>query len=303
MSRATFPRAEGNDDLVAVGLWALLVVGVISLPVVRDSFVRVLVAGPFLLFVPGYVLLAVLFPRSGQLSPPERGTYSVGASLALVALLGIPLDGTPWGITLRALLAEQMAVLVVLAVAAAVRRSRIEESERADPAHEVRTELSRAFGSLDAVGGGSRALRAAIAVAVVASVGATAYTAATPLPSERYTELSVLGPDGTVEGIPSNVSTGESVPLLVQVANNEHRQRTYGIQVQLETAEGTEIVERTETTLAHGEEWSKDVAVSVPSEGSWATVRVLLFEDSAPDEVAGAGTAYRSVRVSLDITS
>jgi len=54
----------------------------------------------FVLFLPGYVTVETLFPKSRDLDGIERFALSVGLSLALVPLVGLLLNYTPWGIRL-----------------------------------------------------------------------------------------------------------------------------------------------------------------------------------------------------------
>ncbi len=53
------------------------------------------------LFLPGYVTIEALYPRENELSPLERLALSIGLSLALVPLIGLILNYTPWGIRLE----------------------------------------------------------------------------------------------------------------------------------------------------------------------------------------------------------
>src|SRR3954468_21171576 len=59
--------------------------------------VRVLVALPFVLVLPGLALTAALFP-TGALDVAERLLFSLGLSLAITALGGLVLQLTPWGL-------------------------------------------------------------------------------------------------------------------------------------------------------------------------------------------------------------
>ncbi|MEM2179169.1 MAG: DUF1616 domain-containing protein, partial [Candidatus Methanomethylicaceae archaeon] len=54
----------------------------------------------FVLFLPGYSLIEALYPREEELSPLERLALSIGLSLAIVPLVGLILNYTPWGIRL-----------------------------------------------------------------------------------------------------------------------------------------------------------------------------------------------------------
>lgn len=61
---------------------------------------RIMLGSIFVLFIPGYSLIEALYPRSRDLSPLERLALSVGLSLAIVPLVGLILNYTPWGIRL-----------------------------------------------------------------------------------------------------------------------------------------------------------------------------------------------------------
>jgi hypothetical protein len=54
----------------------------------------------FVLFLPGYVTVEALFPRFRELHAIERFALSIGLSLALVSLVGLLLNYTPWGVNL-----------------------------------------------------------------------------------------------------------------------------------------------------------------------------------------------------------
>ena len=62
--------------------------------------VRWVLGSVFVLFLPGYVTVEALFPKGRELDGIERFALSVGLSLALVPLVGLLLNYTPWGIRL-----------------------------------------------------------------------------------------------------------------------------------------------------------------------------------------------------------
>ncbi len=66
----------------------------------NESFVITLLALPFLLFLPGYLLIYVLFPKKGDLGGIERALLSFGLSLIFTPIIGLLLNYTPFGISL-----------------------------------------------------------------------------------------------------------------------------------------------------------------------------------------------------------
>ena len=84
-------------------------------------YVRYVLGGVFVLFLPGFLLISALYPRSGEMDALEKIALSIGLSLAIVPLVGLVLNYTPWGIRLEpimvslALFAEIMAGYVCFA--------------------------------------------------------------------------------------------------------------------------------------------------------------------------------------------
>ena len=64
-------------------------------------YLRYVLGSVFVLFIPGYVTVEALYPRDSDLKPLERLALSIGLSLALVPLIGLILNYTPWGIRLE----------------------------------------------------------------------------------------------------------------------------------------------------------------------------------------------------------
>ena len=105
--------------LVAVTL--LVVFGVETSPLL---YVRYVLGGLFVLFLPGAMLIAALYPRGGELDGLERLALSIGLSLAIVPLVGLVLNYTPWGIRLTPIMVSLAVFAEALAFAALVRKHR-----------------------------------------------------------------------------------------------------------------------------------------------------------------------------------
>jgi hypothetical protein len=82
----------------------------------------------FVLFLPGYTFIKTLFPSklpiptsSENMDTIERATLSFGMSLALVPIVGLILNYTPWGIRLTPVTLSLLALTVAFATAAILR--------------------------------------------------------------------------------------------------------------------------------------------------------------------------------------
>jgi len=90
------------------GVWfhiitAILIVTIALVFLVTEPpllYLRYILGSLFILYLPGYALIEALYPRGDELEPLERLALSIGLSLALVPLVGLILNYTPWGIRL-----------------------------------------------------------------------------------------------------------------------------------------------------------------------------------------------------------
>lgn len=110
-------------------LWATLIAIALTLPVVAItpdvfplSVPRWILGSIFVLFLPGYSLLQLLFPKDSDLDSLERFALDVGVSLALVPLIGLMLNFTSWGIRLIPIMASLAGFTIIVSVGAAVRK-------------------------------------------------------------------------------------------------------------------------------------------------------------------------------------
>lgn len=85
-------------------------------------YVRYALGGVFILFLPGATLIAALYPRASELDELERFALSVGLSLAVVPLVGLVLNYTPWGITLAPIMISLAFFSEALGIAAFIRK-------------------------------------------------------------------------------------------------------------------------------------------------------------------------------------
>lgn len=76
------------------------------------------------LFLPGFVSIQALFPKK-EIDDLERLALSIGLSLAIVALIALVLNYTPWGIRLNSTIAGIVGYSVTVALGAAWRKFNI----------------------------------------------------------------------------------------------------------------------------------------------------------------------------------
>ncbi len=208
----------------------MLAMTLVTLPLalLTDGPLRVAFAIPFIIFIPGYCLVAALYPRIDNLDTIERLALSFGTSIAVVPLIGLILNYTPWGIRLVPILISVAGFIVAACAVAVYRRRRILPGERFT-ARFVRPNLDwRAMQRTD------RLLTVALIASIVFAVGTLIYVVAVPRQGEQFTEFYILGPGGMADGYPTALEVGEGADLILGVVNHEGESVEYTVQVRLD---------------------------------------------------------------------
>jgi hypothetical protein len=114
------PRAAWYWEIIAVAAITAVLVFTVPENAYPVVYVRHMLVSVFVLFLPGYSFVKTLFPTK-ELGITERTTLSIGLSLALVALIGLLVSYTPWGITTTPVTASLLAITTILATAGIIR--------------------------------------------------------------------------------------------------------------------------------------------------------------------------------------
>jgi len=93
-------------------------------------YLRYLFGSVFVLFLPGYSLIKTLFPTR-EIDNIERTALSIGMSLALVPLVGLLLNYSPWGIRLTPITLSLLTLTTILSTTGLIREHQ-EKSRRSE---------------------------------------------------------------------------------------------------------------------------------------------------------------------------
>jgi len=88
-------------------------------------YLRYVFGSILVLFLPGMSLIESLYPVEKELSPLERLALSIGLSLAVVPLIGLVLNYTPWGIRFEPILTSLTILTLALLTAASYRKYKV----------------------------------------------------------------------------------------------------------------------------------------------------------------------------------
>ena len=185
-----------------------------------------------MLFLPGYSLIATLFPRKDDLDAIERIALSFGLSIAITPLLGLALNYTPFGIRLSHVLIVLSVFTISLAMGAYVRRSMIPEEDRFSVDFGAFfTSLKESFKTADTRR--DKILTVILIISIILAISMTVYVIITPKEGEKFTEFYVLGPNGTANDYPTNLKVGEEGKVIIGIVNYEYANVTYQLEVRL----------------------------------------------------------------------
>jgi uncharacterized membrane protein len=257
-----------NDLLLIIMLTGLLALVIVLLP---DSVLRVILGLPFLLFFPGYTLIAALFPRKSDLDGIERTALSFGLSIAVVPLLGLALNYTPWGIRLYPVLFTVIGFILAMCIITWLRRARLAPEERFAVSFVFNTAGWMGAGKLD------KALTLILGLAVLAAVGTLIYVISTPKVGEKFTEFYILGPGGKAADYPRALAVGEKASVLLGLVNHEAGDMAYRVEVVVGGVKDKDIAP---PKLADKQKWEQQVSFSPSKTGDNQKVEFLLYKGS-----------------------
>jgi hypothetical protein len=92
-------------------------------------YIRYVLGSIFVLWFPGFTLIKALFPSKKEMDTIERAALSIGLSLAIVPIVGLLLNYTPWGIRLTPITLSLLALTITFATAALIREHQAKISE------------------------------------------------------------------------------------------------------------------------------------------------------------------------------
>lgn len=313
------------SDLAAILGVTLLTLGVVFLPVFRDTPVRLIVGVPFVLFVPGYVLVSVLYPghvdsdegdtedrsKNTGITHSERTALSFVFSMAIVSIIGLILNSTPFGLRLVPILVSLTLFIIIGIIVAERRRRSLAPGTRfvvpwQTKLRSMRVELLEPNSKREA------ALNILLLLSLFLAVTSVGYVSMTPTEGESFTEFYLLTEDEKldVEDYPTEFVVGESQSLVVGVENQEYRTMNYTVLVELHRVQvqgnstqvvATERLQTFETRIEHNETWQRTHTVTPQMTGDRLRLTYMLYRGDPPASPT-TENAYRNLQLWINVT-
>lgn len=277
-------RIKSENELAAIDILSILLIVIITL--LPSNPLRIVLGLPFILFFPGYTLIAALFPKKADLGSIERVALSFGLSIAVAPLIGLILNYTPWGIKLYPILVSITLFILATSVAAWYRRHKLPEEERLSISFNVN------LSQWTAMSGWDKVLSIVLVALILGAIGTLAYVIITPKAGEKSTEFYILGLDGTADNYPDELTVGEEGKVILGIVNHEHEDGlTYRVEILIDGEDKSTI---RPPALDHDEKWEDEVGFIPQEAGGNQTVEFILYKQ-------GQEEPYESVHLRLDV--
>ena len=314
-------------DLAVVILLSVLSTIVFLVPLVESVLLRVILAVPFMIFLPGYAIVAAFFPRHAEtrterpdqsepssessvtldrsITTLERITLSVGVSIVVVPLAGLVLEMVLPRLEPVSISLSVAGITTTAAIVAAGRRSALPKRER------FRVPYGYWIDSIKDSGGTAEALaNLFVVLGLVLLVSSFAYAATVPM--HEFTEFYLLSEDEsgnlTAADYPREFTQGESKQLYVGISNHERERVDYTVVVTLQRVSGEDSrilaeneLTRFELDVANGDTRQEPHSVTPTMSGDRLRLVYLLYSQTPPSDPT-VDNAYRHLHIWINVS-
>ena len=246
---------------LAINLLAMVLV---PLVVLTTGPVRIVLGIIFVIFFPGYTLMAALFPRKDKPDVVGRVALSFVLSIALISLIALALNYTSWGIRTNPIVVGIAVFSSITSLIAIYRQTRLPEDQRlVFPLH-TKLPKWKSKSTLDKV------LMVVLTITILAGIGGLSYMFSNPRVQEKFTEFYFSG-QGDYH---PKLTLGENESVTVGIINHEGQILNYHIVVDID---GKEVQQTDPISLAKEEKWEHLVTFVPTTIGENQSVEFLLY--------------------------
>jgi uncharacterized membrane protein len=213
-------------DILLCILWSIILIPIALIDI--EGPIRIILGLPFLLFIPGYLLSFALFPfrkTHHVIDTIERIAISFALSLAIVPIIGLVLNNTPWGLQLVSILLSLIVFIFGIGLIDLYRWIRIPHEERFTTT--ITISLPKLKKNLDTV------LTIILAVSIILAPISLIYIMLTPKIEKPFTEFYILSPEGIAGDYQRSLALGEDTSVIIGIKNHEHKTINYTIEIWL----------------------------------------------------------------------
>ncbi len=256
---------------------------------------RLIFGLPLIVFIPGYALVTLLFPSSEGLDGLERIALGFGLSLAIIPLMALGIEFSPWKLTLGPIAGSLLTLSVLLTLVAIWRRNRLPKDLR------FVAEIPRPYvPPISTWGKTSKIAAGMLVVAVLIFGGSSAALVAQRLRSDPSTEFAIFNQNGQAAFYPRSFAEGQSQQIQLEIENHEGKDVAYSLDV---VAGSTTVGSIDSIHVAKGDTWQRPVTIQIPptltavEPGQPLALTFNLYRGNSTDYTS----PYRSLRLFINV--
>ena len=280
-------REFNNLDILIVILITILgVISVVTLEL-NETFIRPILGLLLTLFLPGYSIIAFIYPEREDLNNIERLALSFGLSIAITPLIGLILNYTSFGIRLIPLLLSLSLFTVLMISGAYIRRNKIPKTERFYI--DIKRHYSNMINLFKKESRGNKTLSAILIILIISAISIAIYIVATPNDGDKYTEFYIMGPNGKASDYPTNLTIGQIGKVNIEIINHEYAKINYKLVVKL----NNQTLKDENISLTNNGKYENTFNFTAPAVSN-GKLEFLLYK--LPDD----NNAYRSLQLYIN---
>jgi uncharacterized membrane protein len=286
-----------NDILIISIVTVLLVIISILIP---SNIVRIILGLPAMLLFPGYSFVAALYPGKEGTNNIQRLALSIGVSIAIITLIALILNYTPWGVGAESVLFSVSIFILLASAVALLRRNKV--PGRNNYIYQIRMSWPVWAGGVL-----NKLLFVSFIISIIVTLGVVSYVAVSPRVEAAFTEFYILGLNGEAQAYPEVFSLesgdvarveygdgsyvfNEPGMVTLGIVSHEKQRASYYVLVNIDGEQisinynGGVVSRIGPVELAEGEKWEKKIGFAPQYIGDNQKVEFLLFKeaDSVP---------------------
>jgi len=282
-----------TDILIISILTVLLVIISVLIP---SNIVRIILGLPAILLFPGYSFVAALYPGKEDMNRIQRLALSIGISVAIITLIGLILNYTPWGVGPESVLFSVSIFILLTSTVALLRRNKVPGRNKY---------ICQLTISWPVWAGGvlSKLLFVSFIISIVVTLGVISYVTVSPRVEAAFTEFYILGLNGEAQDYPEvfslesggvtrieygdgNYVFDELGMVTLGIVSHEQQKASYYVLANIDgeqigiNYDGGVVNRIGPFELAQGEKWEQKIGFTPQYAGDNQKVEFLLFKET-----------------------
>ncbi len=267
-------------DVLSIYAGMFVLLGVIGIEAAVHTqfllFLRIPLAVAFVLFVPGYLLTTLFFPRKGGIGGYERVALSIALSVAVVPAQALLLSYLNFARDLTNILIVNSLTVIVFSLPAVWRRNRVSPEDR------ILRPADTSIGVLSRMRSAVKVQDLVLLIVFVALLIASGFIISEPSPTDLYTEFYIVNQDGFAQGFANNLTVGAAAQMNVGVSNHEGQSVSYRIRA----VQNNEVIGSSEDFSLEDQKSVEFALEFTPTRaGDDELIEFQLYRDPHSDEI------------------